>query len=137
MIYLFMRIYTHDSPDVYDVAALTAALSDVNRLRILNLLLQASELCVCDIERVLGVPQTRVSRHLAILRNSGWVAARRSGRWMHYRLTADTPMKQDLAELFRRHWSGTLEFMQDIDRLRNPSPVCCETESCGENGKTK
>ena len=53
------------------------ALADGNRLRILHLLLQAGELCVCDIERVLDVPQARVSRHLTILRNSGWVAARR------------------------------------------------------------
>jgi ArsR family transcriptional regulator len=126
-----MRIHEYNTPDVRNIADLTAALADINRLRILNLLLQAKELCVCDIERVLAVPQARVSRHLTILRNSGWVAARRDGRWMHYRLTDDTPMKRDLARAFRKHWAGTPEFIRDVERLRQPFVACCEpvTES--------
>jgi ArsR family transcriptional regulator len=127
-----MRIHEYNTPDVQNIADLTAALADVNRLRILNLLLQAKELCVCDIERVLEVPQARVSRHLTILRNSGWVAARRDGRWMHYRLTDDTPMKRDLASAFRKHWADTPEFTRDLERLQQPLVACCDPikETC-------
>lgn len=121
-----MRIHEYNTTDVQNIADLTAALADVNRLRILNLLLAAKELCVCDIERVLAVPQARVSRHLTILRNSGWVAARRDGRWMHYRLTDDTPMKRDLARAFRRNWADAPEFTRDLERLRQPLAVCCD-----------
>lgn len=102
------------------------ALADVNRLRILNLLLQTKELCVCDIERVLAIPQTRVSRHLTILRNSGWVTSRREGRWMHYRVTDDTPFKHELVRGFRKQWTEVPEFIQDIERLTQPALVCCE-----------
>ncbi len=63
------------------------AFSDPTRLRILNLLLQG-ELCVCDIVSTLRMPQPTVSRHLAYLRESDLVEARRDGLWMHYKLAA-------------------------------------------------
>ncbi|MBR9975943.1 MAG: helix-turn-helix transcriptional regulator [Bacteroidetes bacterium] len=103
------------------------ALADINRVRILHLLLLVDELCVCDIERVLGVPQARVSRHLTILRNSGWVAARRDGRWMHYHITDGEPRKRDLVRLFRTHWSKVPGLVADRDRLQSPALVCCDT----------
>ena len=61
------------------------AFSDPTRLRILNLLLRG-ELCVCEIVNTLKVPQPMASRHLAYLKKSGLVEARRDGLWMHYRL---------------------------------------------------
>lgn len=61
------------------------ALADDTRLRILALL-AAGEVCVCHIHGALDVPQPTVSRHLAYLRKTGLVAARREGLWMHYRL---------------------------------------------------
>ncbi len=124
-----MRIHEYNTENVTDLAEVMQALADVNRLRIINLLLQADELCVCDIERVLDVPQARVSRHLTILRNSGWVAARRDGRWMHYRLTDDAPLQRELVRGFRSQWSGVAEFMRDIERLQQPAIVCCEPDS--------
>jgi ArsR family transcriptional regulator len=63
------------------------AFSDRTRLRILNLLRCREEICVCDLMRVLGQPQAKVSRHLAYLRKAGLVVGRREQQWMHYRLT--------------------------------------------------
>jgi ArsR family transcriptional regulator len=77
------------APALRNLDALTrvfAALSDPIRLRILALL-QGGEICVCHIHGSLDVPQPTVSRHLAYLRRTGLVEARRDGRWMHYRLT--------------------------------------------------
>ena len=62
------------------------ALADRTRLRLLNLM-GADEVCVCFFVEVLGEPQPKISRHLAVLRAAGLVAARRDGKWMHYRLT--------------------------------------------------
>jgi ArsR family transcriptional regulator, arsenate/arsenite/antimonite-responsive transcriptional repressor len=62
------------------------ALADRTRLRILTLL-GNNEVCVCHIHDSLGLPQPTVSRHLAYLRRSGLVAARRDGVWMHYRVS--------------------------------------------------
>ena len=61
------------------------ALSDETRLRILALL-SVDEMCVCDLMAILDLPQSTVSRHLAYLRNAGWVEDRRQGVWMYYRL---------------------------------------------------
>lgn len=82
-------------PKVKDLDALTtvyAALADPTRLRILSLL-GDGEICVCHIHASLDVPQPTASRHLAYLRKSGLVEARREGIWMHYRLAAqDNPV---------------------------------------------
>jgi ArsR family transcriptional regulator len=61
------------------------AFSDRTRLRILNLL-AGGELCVCDLVRVIGAPQPKVSRHLAYLRKAGLVTARKEGLWTYYEL---------------------------------------------------
>src|SRR5215217_3473608 len=62
------------------------ALADKTRLRILALL-GNNEVCVCHIHDSLELPQPTVSRHLAYLRKSGLVAARRDGVWMHYQVS--------------------------------------------------
>lgn len=69
------------------IDTLFKAFADETRLRILHLLTRRRELCVCDIMRVLGLPQSKVSRHLAYLRGAGLVQDRKEGLWCHYSLT--------------------------------------------------
>lgn len=102
-------------------------LADINRLRIINLLLHREELCVCDIERVLAIPQTRVSRHLSILRHAGLVSARRAGRWMHYQLVRDARLKSDLFSSLMNAFPGSRQFAGDITTLENAETLACET----------
>lgn len=64
------------------------AFADPTRLRILHLLTRG-ELCVCDIMSVIKAPQPKISRHLAYLRGSGLVRARKMGLWVYYSLAAD------------------------------------------------
>jgi ArsR family transcriptional regulator len=71
---------------VDELENLFKALADKTRLRILALL-GNNEVCVCHIHDSLGLPQPTVSRHLAYLRKSGLVAARRDGVWMHYQVS--------------------------------------------------
>jgi ArsR family transcriptional regulator, arsenate/arsenite/antimonite-responsive transcriptional repressor len=73
------------SPKNYDLALLFAALADRTRLRLLNLM-NGKEVCVCYFVEILGLSQPKISRHLAYLRRAGIVAARREGKWMHYRI---------------------------------------------------
>jgi ArsR family transcriptional regulator len=75
------------------LAALFKALSEQTRLRILKLL-EAGELCVCDITAALGMSQPKVSFHLGVLREAGLVKDRKQGKWTHYRISDD--------EMFRR-----------------------------------
>ena len=74
-----------DDPTIEQLADACKALGDKTRLRILALL-GNNEVCVCHIHDSLGLPQPTVSRHLAYLRRSGLVAARRDGVWMHYQI---------------------------------------------------
>src|SRR5579863_6729178 len=69
----------------FPIELLFRALADRTRLRLLNLIAD-KEICVCYFVEILGMSQPKLSRHLAYLRRAGIVAARRQGRWMHYRL---------------------------------------------------
>jgi len=69
-------------------ARLFKSLADETRLQILWLLKGREELCVCDIMRVLGITQSKASRHLRYLYHPGLVSDRREGLWMFYRLSA-------------------------------------------------
>lgn len=64
-------------------------ISDENRIRILYLLAQEEELCVCKVMDQLGLEQSLISHHLAVLREAGLVRDRREGRWIHYSLNRD------------------------------------------------
>lgn len=73
------------------------ALGDETRLRIMALLLDGAEYCVCDIMEGLELPQSTVSRHLAYLKNNGWVEGRRQNKWMYYRVNSDnSSLAQDI-----------------------------------------
>ncbi len=71
--------------------ALFASLAHEVRLRCLLLLQKESELCVCELTHALDLAQPTISRHLAQLREVGWVEDHRKGLWVYYRLHADLP----------------------------------------------
>ncbi len=60
------------------------ALSDETKLRILKILQERDELCVCEIMQALDISQSRASRNLGILKDAGFVVDRRDGLWIHY-----------------------------------------------------
>ena len=70
-----------------DFMALTKALADENRVRVL-LALQGGELCVCQITELFGLAASTISKHLSVLYQAGLVDSRKDGRWMYYSLPA-------------------------------------------------
>ncbi len=60
------------------------AINDETRLKILRFILENGEVCVCDIENSFEMIQSRVSRHLKILKEAGFLKVDRRGRWAHY-----------------------------------------------------
>ena len=98
------------------------ALADRTRLRLLNLM-GAGEVCVCFFVETLGTNQPKISRHLAYLRRAGVVAARREGKWMHYRIT--TPEDERAARVFTEvlAWlREDREMQKDFSRMAS---ICC------------
>ncbi|WP_312846276.1 metalloregulator ArsR/SmtB family transcription factor [Marinobacter arenosus] len=67
------------------------ALGDENRLTILLLIRQQTELCVCELTAALNLSQPRVSRHLAYLREHNLLQDERRGQWVYYRLHPELP----------------------------------------------
>jgi len=101
---------------VAEVDEVFKALGDPTRIKIVEMLAENSELCVCRIYERLEMTQPAVSHHLAILKRAGLVCARKQGQWVHYSLNRDTLSDAALA------------FIQDlIDRLVTVSgeKECC------------
>jgi len=73
----------------FDAELFFAALADRTRLRLLNLM-RDGEVCVCFFAEALGTNNPKISRHLSYLKRANLVAARRDGKWMHYRISPPT-----------------------------------------------
>lgn len=113
-----------------DPAAFFRALGDDTRLRSVALMSAEGELCVCELTYALDMPQPKISRHLAQLRQAGVVECHRRGTWMHYRLHPDLP---DWAAAVIADWTAGLAaqppFADDRRTLhampQRPENPCC------------
>ena len=103
----------------------TRQLGDNTRLRLLNLM-GDQEICVCYFVEILDQPQPKISRDLAYLRNAGIVAARRDGKWIHYRIVM--PPNEGAAKVLLQilQWFKEEKAMQ-ADRARL-TKACCAPE---------
>lgn len=67
------------------VIEILKVLSDTNRLRILNLL-YVQELCVCELEYLLGISQSNLSKHLRLMSDAGFLESRRENKFAYYKI---------------------------------------------------
>ena len=106
----------------FNVERFFQALGDNTRLRLLNLMGE-QEVCVCYFVEILGSPQPKISRHLAYLRSAEIVAARREGKWMHYRIVMPPHIGAALILKQTLGWLKEEKAMQ-TDRTRL-TRACC------------
>ena len=92
-------------------------LADETRLRILILLYAEGELCVCDIIAALLLPQSTVSRHLAYLKRSAMVCARREGLWIYYSMNPGHHLLETMAPFLQISLQGSSVAANDQQRL--------------------
>ena len=76
------------------------SLSEPIRINILELMM-GGEICVCDIVKVTGLSQSKISYHIKILKESGLISDRQEGRWVYYKL--DLEVLSDI-----KNWMGNL-----------------------------
>lgn len=113
-----------------DANTLFTALSNEIRLRCLMLIQNEGELCVCELIHALDLSQPMISRHLALLRDSGLVNDRRSGQWVYYSIN---PELEDWAKTILQTTaqanSELSPFADDLHSLKDmpnrPSASCC------------
>ena len=103
---------------VRDFMAITKALADENRVRVL-LALERGELCVCQIVELMGLATSTVSKHMSILKQARLVDSRKEGRWMYYRLAdkhAPAAVRQGISWIARSLGSDP-QVIRDKKRL--------------------
>jgi len=91
-------------------------LADLTRLRIINLLLENPGMRVKEMVEVLELPQSTVSRHLAQLRQSGWVEVKRVDIWVQYRLSRN--VIPELRVALQKLFSQDIMFQNDILKVK-------------------
>jgi len=117
------------------LASIHKALSDETRLTMLGLLVTEGELCVCDFVAVLGITQSKASRHLRHLVNAGLLQDRREAVWVHFRL-AETPaplparVLSHLRDELPLHVTPGLHEALAVwrERKRHDDTACCRKE---------
>ena len=116
---------------MHDHAEVFQSLADPARLRLLNVLMQAGEICVCELVQALRLPQYGVSRHLQKLVGAGWLQARRRGKWIYYRIPRNLkPYQRALLRAVAQLGTERQDFGEDLERasrrlkLRRAG-VCC------------
>ena len=82
-----------------------SAINDESRVLILYHLLKYQELCVCDLQKLLNMGQSRLSRHLKILKDAGFLYVKRKGTWSYYGINN---------ELLKLH-SDLFEHIKNLD----------------------
>ncbi len=113
-----------------DSKTLFSALSSEIRLRCLMLLQLQGELCVCELTHALGLSQPMISRHLALLRDTGLVNDRRAGQWIYYCINPE--LSAWAAEVLKTTALANCDqipFVDDLRTLTNmpnrPGSACC------------
>lgn len=95
------------------------ALGDPSRVRILKML-EAGELCVCEVREVLNLSASTVSKHLSILRDAGLIVDSKAGKWVNYRLNgrSTTALVRSQLGLVRTSFSDDEQVILDRKKLR-------------------
>lgn len=75
--------------DAEDLAAVFAAMADPVRLRLLNLVADAGELCSCNLEEPLGKSQPTISHHTKVLAEAGLIRGEKRGRWVWWQIVPE------------------------------------------------
>lgn len=106
------------------------AVSDPTRTRILKLL-EGGGLCVCQVQAVLGLAPSTVSKHLATLKVAGLVEDRRDGKWIEYTLIEEVrhPHAKPILDLLRGALDRDPAVVADRKRLREIKTIPL-TELC-------
>jgi ArsR family transcriptional regulator len=113
--------------DIRPLTRVFRALGDETRLRIVALLAHG-ELCVCHVERALGLTQPNASRQLGILKSAGVVDSRRDGTWVYYRIAEqEHEAVQRVLTLLTDSLATQRALKSDLVRLRKScGPAACK-----------
>ncbi|OGN89945.1 MAG: hypothetical protein A2158_02150 [Chloroflexi bacterium RBG_13_46_14] len=118
-----------------DMIKVYKALSDESRLRVLNLLFER-ECCVCEVEQVLEISQSKASRILGTLYDVGFLNLRKEGLWSLYSIDWEGmgDHLRGILEAVRRGFTGNQQMDADRERLKTTVRIGpgCAGKTCSE-----
>ena len=99
-------------------------LADESRLRVLNLFMESS-CCVCEVMQVLDISQSKASRILTALHDTGILEVRREGLWAVYFIDGDTmrPVVKAIVEATTAAFAADPQMVADRERLKQAERV--------------
>jgi len=95
------------------------SLGDPNRLRIIKML-EVRPLCNCEVQEILELAPSTVSKHLGLLRDAGLVEDERKGKWVIYRLaqSEETPYSFPVLALMKDWLLNETQIKSDLTKVR-------------------
>lgn len=91
-----------------EAALICKALSDSNRLQIMDLL-RSGEMCGCKLLEHFEISQPTLSHHMRILSEANLIITRKEGKWSHYQINSEA----------LEHFSGFISVLSQVEEGRN------------------
>lgn len=98
-------------------------LSDETRIRILHLL-EKQDLCVCELTELLDLPQPKISKHIAKIRNEKLVQTIRKEQYIYYSLNRSNTGLMNILKVINDETNEVLK--NDLIKLQNKSSFVCK-----------
>ncbi len=84
------------------------------RVRILHLIYNKNEMCITDLELILGYTQAKTSRHISYLRNAGIITSRKVDQWVFYAIKEEVT---ELIKVLMDYFSKDQALADDLDKF--------------------
>ncbi len=95
-------------------------LADETRLRCIALIFNNKEICVCELMHALTLPQSKISRHLSIIRLNRLIKQRRLGQWVLYSIDPNmADFKKNIIAISINELKNSLPYKDDKNKLNN------------------
>jgi len=102
-----------------NIEKIIKALADKNRLRMVYLLNEKQDLCVCEITDIIGLSQPTISSHLRLLENAGLVESDKDGLWVNYNINSYADLfSRKLIEMICKDLRKDKQIISDLKKLK-------------------
>ncbi|MBC8421400.1 MAG: metalloregulator ArsR/SmtB family transcription factor [Actinobacteria bacterium] len=105
--------------NIKNIEKIIKALADKNRLRMVYLLNEKQDLCVCEITDIIGLSQPTISSHLRLLENADLVESDKDGLWVNYNINSRSGLfSRKLVEMICKDLRKDKQIISDLKKLK-------------------
>lgn len=114
------------------ITKIIKALSDENRIRIICLLKNKKDICVCEITEIIGLAQPTISSHLKLLENAGLIESYKSGLWVNYNISSNLDsFSEHCIETLCKNLKNDKQIKSDLEKIKRVNRnIICKKKNC-------